>query len=455
MINIRNSTKIVTAVLVFALFLLWQQVAAACDLTLTPSSFSTQAGSDVTFRLERVPTHKTCVTPLEDTKIIVTGGDLVDPGKWQKGTPDILIFKVKFNAPGQSTVRVERECTKVGLIFVEAQGTVTTAQNATPVKDTAAPKSAGDTPTTAPVVSSNSTGSGQAVPEQPSSEQTLLEKFVSSLTLDSLHLQLWYIFFLAGLALFLFKLKRLRVPLLFLSMLILGFYTGGCPEPVGTPFILLMGSKSILKIAIILLAVPVLLSLIWGRIFCGWICPLGAVQEIIHAQKTGWRLPAFADKTLKYLKFVLLLIFGLLSWQATRNVWSEYEPFKVLFNFDGSSVAIAILVLTLLLAVFIERVFCRYICPLGAILSITSRIAPYKVTTQTGACKSCGKCTGGICPTNAISTVNHKSKQPEVDNSECIKCLRCEDECRFKAIYLKIFVAAGRKTRIAKDTNTP
>ncbi len=454
MINIRNWTRIVTAVLVFALFLLWQQAAAACDLTITPSSFSTQAGSDITFRLERVPTHKTCVTPLEDTKIIVTGGDLVDPGKWQKGTPDILNFKVKFNAPGQSTVRVERECTKVGLIFVEAQGTVTTAQNATPVKDNAAPKSAGDTPTTAPGASTNSTGSGQAVPEQPSSEQTLLEKIVSSLTLNSLHLQLWYIFFLAGLALFLFKLKKLRVPLLFLSMLILGFYTGGCPEPVGTPFILLMGSKSILKIAIIMLAVPVFLSLIWGRIFCGWICPLGAVQELIYAQKTTWRIPVSADKILKYLKFILLLCFGFFSWQTTRNIWSEYEPFKVLFNFDGSSVAIAILVLTLLLAVFIERVFCRYICPLGAILSITSRIAPYKITPQTSACKSCGKCTGGVCPTHAITKAAPESKQLEVDNSECIKCLRCVDECRFKAIYLKGFTAAERKTSIAKNVKT-
>ncbi len=435
--------------MVFAFILLWQQAAAACELSITPSSFSAQSGSDVTFRLERVPTHKTCVTPLEDTKIIVTGGDLIDPGIWQKGTPDILIFKVKFTSPGQSTVRIERECTKVGLMFVEANVTVTT-QNAAPVKDTAAPKSAGDIPAAAAGAPPNST-SGQAMPEQPLKDQTLFGKAISYVSFDSINLQLWYLFFLAGLALFLFKLKQLRVPLLFLGIMILGFYAGGCPEPVGAPFMLLTGSKLIFKIALVLLAIPVFLSLIWGRIFCGWICPLGAVQELLYAKKSGLRLPAPADKTLKYLKFILLLCFGILSWQTTRNVWSEYEPFKVLFNFDGTRVTITILVITLLAAIFIERVFCRYLCPLGAILSITSRVAPYKITPQAGFCKSCGRCTGGVCPTNAITRTTCESKQLAVDNSECIKCLRCEDECRFKAIYLKKVTAPEGKNPIVND----
>lgn len=407
--------KISFAIIFFVLLIsLGINTVYACDLTIIPSEFSVQAGSEVTYRLERIQTHKTCVTPLEDTKIIITGGELTDPGKWQKGTPDILIFKVKFTTPGPAIVRIERNCTKVGLITVEARGTVAAAASTTAISTTNAVKV--------------DTG-------QPAGDQTFYA-WLTAQWFFSFHLQLWYALFIISFGMFLLKAYKLRSPLLFLSMIVLGFYTGGCPEPVGALFYILIGSKTLVGIGIILLAVPVLLSLIWGRIFCGWACPLGAVQELIYSQKIKLRLPVAVDKTLKYLKFVLLVVFLYLSWKTTRNVWSEYEPFKVLFNFDGSTVGIVITVITLLLAIFIERVFCRYLCPLGAVLSLTSRLAPYRITAQT-VCKGCGACEKGICPMDAISAPDPVSKLPGVDNFECIKCLRCEEQCKFKAMFLQ------------------
>ena len=414
--------------------------AFACDLTIIPSAFSVQTGSEVTFRLERIQTHKTCTTPLEDTKIIITGGELADPGKWQKGTPDILIFKVKFTTPGPAVVRIERFCTKEGLITVESRGTVAEAQATPPaaeqpVASKGQQKDSAVSPVPAATPASSTSGNvvGDAV--QPAADQTFYER-LSSQWYFSTHLQLWYAIFIISFGLFLFKANKLRTPLLFISMIVLGFYTGGCPEPVGALFYILIGSSTLVGIGIVLLAVPVLLSLIWGRVFCGWACPLGAVQELIYSQKTGLRLPPAADKILKYLKFVLLVVFLYLSWTTTRNVWSEYEPFKVLFNFDGSTAGIVITVITLLLAIFIERVFCRYLCPLGAVLSLTSRVAPFRITAQT-MCKGCGACEKGICPMNAISTPDPVSKLPGVNNFECIKCLRCEDLCKFKAMFLQ------------------
>lgn len=433
--------------IIFSILLIFLCVntALACNMTVIPSDFSVQAGGEVTFRLERTQTHKTCTTPLEDTKIIITGGELTDPGVWKKGTPDILIFKVRFTTPGPAVVRIERSCTKEGLISVEARGTVAAALTTAPSENPAAEQpatgkgqqkdgaSAPATPSpaqTTPATGNDSVGAGQ-----PVNGQTFFDTLTSKWFFSS-HLQLWYEFFIIGLGTFLLRAKKLRSPLLFLSMIILGFYTGGCPEPVGAVYYILVGSKTMVGIGIILLAVPVLISLVWGRVFCGWICPLGAVQELIYSQKAKLSLPFAVDKALKYLKYVLLVIFLLLSWKASRNVWSEYEPFKVLFNFDGSTVGFVITVITLLLAIFIERVFCRYLCPLGAVLSLTSRFAPYKIKAGK-ACKSCGACVKGVCPVNAISAPDPVSKLPVVDNNECIKCLRCEDQCKFKAIYMQ------------------
>ncbi len=424
----------------------WPLQAMACNLVLDPSSFSVNSGETVSFHLERYKTHNVCVTPLEATEIIVTGGELVDPGKWVAGTPDVLDFTVKFTNPGNATVRVERYCTKVGLMSVESKGSVSPASGTSttnPLPDAAENPIPAET-STPPVVNQPSSADASNAEDVPA-QTSALSRFVSLLTFDSLSLKLWYVFFLVGMILFLFKLKRIRKPFLFLSVIILGFYLGGCPEPVGTPFILFIGNSSLFKIALIMLLVPVVISLVWGRAFCGWICPLGGVQEIIFSDKAAVALPAKADKYLKLLKYLLLAVFLYLIWSTGRNFWAEYEPFKVLFNFEGTIPAMIILAITVLLSIVIERPFCRYICPLGAILTVSSRFAPFKVRVAEDICKGCKSCSKNVCPMNAIKMQDKDMKLPIVDNLECIKCLRCEELCRFKAIFINTGVLQRNK----------
>ncbi len=417
--------------------LAWPLQALGCNLVLNPSNFSVKSGETVSFRLERYKTHNVCVIPLKDTKFIVNGGELVDPGKWVVGTPDVLNFTVKFTV-GNATVRVERYCNKVGLMAIESKGTVsppasTTTVNTPPATtEKPAPAETATSPTVNPT-SYTADSNAKDVPAQSS----FLSRFVSLVTFDSLNLKLWYIFFLVGMILFIFKLKQIRKPFLFLSVIILGFYLGACPEPVGTPFILFIGNSSMFKIALILLLIPVIISLVWGRVFCGWICPLGGVQEMIFSDKTALALPAKVDKYLKWLKYLLLATFFYLNWSTGKNLWAEYEPFKVLFNFEGTIPAIIILAITILLCIVIERPFCRYICPLGAILTLSSRIAPFKVRVVEDICKGCKSCSKNVCPMNAIKMQDNDLKVPIVDNLECIKCLRCEESCRFKAIFIE------------------
>lgn len=97
--------------------------AAACAMQLTPTAPLVAVGDIVAFRLERTAIHRVCVLPIEQTTIRVTGGEVVDPGIWEKGKPDVLKFKVKFTQVGAATVWIERECSKAGL-----QTTQTTVQ---------------------------------------------------------------------------------------------------------------------------------------------------------------------------------------------------------------------------------------------------------------------------------------------------------------------------------------
>lgn len=100
-------------------------IAFACEMKLTPDKFNVKVGEKVTFTLERIQVHRNCVLPLEETKIEVKGGKVVDPGKWiKKDGVDILKFVVQFTTPGEASVTIIRDCPKEGLQTVTVKGVV-------------------------------------------------------------------------------------------------------------------------------------------------------------------------------------------------------------------------------------------------------------------------------------------------------------------------------------------
>ncbi len=251
---------------------------------------------------------------------------------------------------------------------------------------------------------------------------------------NPISLQIWYLFFLVGLVFYLFKLRNLRRPLLFLSIIILGFYLGNSLDPIGAVFSLVPRRVFIFDTALILTGMAVILSLWFGRFFCGWICPLGAVQEFVHPKTNIIKISTASDKVLKNFKYIVLVIFLYLSWQTGKNLWSQYDPMKTLIHFKGASVALFILILLFVVSVIIERPFCRYACPLGAVLSLTSRIAPFRMRSDANNCMVCGKCTSGECQMNAIESMNRATDLPKIDSSECINCLDCQNICQRTAL---------------------
>ena len=398
--------------------------ALACAMKLTPDSPTANVGDVVTLRLELTLTHRTCVLPVEQTVIKVTGGEIVDPGVWKKGSPNVLEIKVKFTQPGDAKVRIERNCSKDGLHTTE-----TTVKVSAKPAITAAPAATVLPPPT-------STTATASAPEKSSRSLSWQQALTAWWPAYAVHFLSWLAVFTAGLILFLGKKHNLRKPLLLFSLLLTGFYLGGCPTPVGSWYYLLTGNRGVMGLVLFLLLVPILLSLFWGRIFCGWMCPIGAAQELISNKRFRVKMPIAVDQPLKKLKYLLLAGFSLATLWTGVNYFGHHEPFKTLFNFDGSTLSFVLLALVLAWSIVTERPFCRYICPLGAILAITSRCSRCKVSLDRSTCVHCHLCAkSGCCPTGALRMESTgPAALPVIDAAECIHCGKCGQKCPRNAL---------------------
>ncbi len=179
--------------------------------------------------------------------------------------------------------------------------------------------------------------------------------------------------------------------------------------------------------------------LFWGRgAYCGWLCPFGALQEltnkIARALKVPqWTLPWGLNERLWPAKYMIFLgLFGLSFVSIPlAETYAEIEPFKtaIILKFmrDWPFVVFA---LTLLgIGLFIERFYCRYLCPLGGALAIPARIRMFDWLRRYKECGSPCQTCANECPVQAIHPTG------EINPNECVTCLHCqvlyqsEDKC--------------------------
>lgn len=171
--------------------------------------------------------------------------------------------------------------------------------------------------------------------------------------------------------------------------------------------------------------------LFWGRgPFCGWLCPFGALQELSN-NLAQWlkvpqvKLPWGLHERLWPIKYIIFLgLFGLSLYSvALAEVFSEVEPFKtsIILKFSREW-PFVIYALTLLTAgLFIERFYCRYMCPLGAALAIPGRIRMFEWLKRWPECGSpCHRC-AKECPVEAIHP------EGQINVNECIYCMHCQE----------------------------
>lgn len=231
--------------------------------------------------------------------------------------------------------------------------------------------------------------------------------------------------------------ERLRTGFLLFSLLWLGLYTKAQLSVVNV----LTFSNSVLTgfrweqflldpLIFILWCATALSLLFWGRgAYCGWLCPFGALQEIINhtARRFGIRqysVPFYLHERLWALKYMLFLaLLGVsLGDMARAEQLAEVEPFKtvVLLHFMREWWFVLFALALLTAGIFIERFYCRYLCVLGAALAIPGRGRMFNWLKRR---KQCGyECQ--LCAKNCMVQAIHPSG--EINPNECVYCMHCQ-----------------------------
>jgi transcriptional regulator of nitric oxide reductase/ferredoxin len=188
--------------------------------------------------------------------------------------------------------------------------------------------------------------------------------------------------------------------------------------------------------------------LFWGRVYCGWLCPFGALQELIAraAQKLGVRqieVPFVVHERLwptKYIIFLGLFAVSLSSMTMAFRA-AEVEPFKTVWTlrFLREWPFVVYAVGLLAASAVIERFFCRYLCPLGAALAIPARLRMFEWLKRRPQCgRECRIC-ATRCPVQAIHPEGH------INPNECIYCLNCQTLYFDEHICPPLKARAGRR----------
>ncbi len=180
-----------------------------------------------------------------------------------------------------------------------------------------------------------------------------------------------------------------------------------------------------------------LITLVWGRFFCGFICSFGAMQDLLNSIRKlipfKVKVPEKADKWLKLLKYAVLAFVAVGVWGFSvtgDTVWSPWTVFGIYSSLSGWSslkyfltLGGALLLLIIIGSLFIERFFCRYLCPLGALFSLVARFRIYILNRKPEKCGNCKLCTA------KCSMGIPLYKYDEVRSGECINCMKCTSVC--------------------------
>lgn len=184
--------------------------------------------------------------------------------------------------------------------------------------------------------------------------------------------------------------------------------------------------------AMILLGAVLLLTLLFSRGFCGWICPFGSVQEWLGLLgrkifRRSFNPQGVWDRRLRYLKYLILLVIVILTWHRGSLVFRPYDPFLAFFHLGAGlnelPYAYAILGVVLIGSLKYERFFCKYACPLGAVLGLLGKVGLTKVTRTDEDCKGCN-----LCQKKCFAHIDFLSTN-EIRDAECNHCLDCVVHC--------------------------
>jgi ferredoxin-type protein NapH len=233
---------------------------------------------------------------------------------------------------------------------------------------------------------------------------------------------------------------------------------GSCP--IGSLQNVLASYKN--RISLYVTGLILMFGLALGRWICGWLCPFGLIQDLLHKipskkiriKKLSW---------LKYLKYAVLGVLVILLPMLAVNAFGQGSPWFCKYVCPSGTVLAAlplaaansgvsdnlgdlfilkasIAAAILILSVFIYRPFCRFLCPLGAIYGILNKVSLYRMRLSEDKCVKCGTC-ASVCRMEVDPV-----KSP--NSAECIRCGDCAAACPKGALCLGF---ADKEKRAVKD----
>ncbi len=257
-----------------------------------------------------------------------------------------------------------------------------------------------------------------------------------------------------------------RVAVLTVTLVWLGWWAGGQLSVVnvlaflqapftGTPLSTLLLDP----IVLVLCAYTGLTLLLVGRgVYCGWLCPFGALQELSNRVATALRVPqvrvprAVHERlwAVKYLVAIVIIVLVFVA-PALSHSAAEVEPFKIAISVKFAREAPYVLYAAglLLIGLFVERFYCRFLCPLGASLAVMGRLRMVRWLRRRSQCGSECRICETHCPVGAIAPTG------AIDMNECLQCLDCQVAYHDEAVCPPLVQRAKRRQARVELINAP
>jgi len=197
--------------------------------------------------------------------------------------------------------------------------------------------------------------------------------------------------------------RRAIFILMVFSLLYFGFWRRGCVCSVGAMQNLVLSifdkTSAVSLTVLAFFILPLVSTLFFGRTFCAAVCPLGAMQDMVLMRPVA--VPQWIERGLRLFAYLYLAASVLFAATGSAFIICRYDPFISFYRLSGNLNLLILGVCFLVIAVFIGRPYCRFLCPYGVILRQLSKVSRWKVTITPDDCIKCRLCENA-CPFGAI-----------------------------------------------------